>query len=102
MNATEKNIIIIDSDLEDLIPGFLENRGKDVLTLKKACEDNDAETLRSVGHSLKGVGGGYGFDEMSRIGAEIELLAKSSDVDGVGPLIKQLEDYMENIEIKYE
>ncbi len=74
-----KILVNIDPDLEELIPGFLENRSKDLTKLQDAMGKADYQVIQSIGHSLKGVGGGYGFDEMSKIGADIESSAKTQD-----------------------
>lgn len=94
--------VSIDKDLEDLIPGFLDNRKKDVISLGDALAAGRMETLKSIGHSLKGVGGGYGFHELSVIGAEIERIAKSGETAGIAGLIHQMSDYLARIEIVYE
>lgn len=94
--------VIIDSDLEELIPGFLENRKKDLLSLKKALEKKDHEIMRSIGHSLKGVGGGYGFEEISRLGSEVENSAKASNQDLLEELVGELDDYLNRIQIVFE
>lgn len=101
MNS-EKIKVIVDADLKDLIPGFLENRQKDVEQLKHACSNNDSETLRSIGHSLKGVGGGYGFDMISEIGAGIESYSKSADLGAIKNLIDELADYIDRLEVDYQ
>lgn len=99
----DKNLIVtIDPDLEDLIPGFLENRNNDIRNLKAASAKNDFETLRSIGHSLKGVGGGYGFDRITEIGAEIEASAKSGNIEKINASIVALEEYLGKIEIRFE
>ena len=98
----EKIIVQVDPDLEDLIPGFLENRNEDVNKLKAALEAKDLESLRSIGHSLKGVGGGYGFELMSQIGAEIENAAKQGDEDNIKVKIEQLDDYLKRVQVKYD
>ena len=100
--SAERIRVSIDPDLEDLIPGFLENRSKDVDKMKQALSTGDPETLRFIGHSLKGVGGGYGFDRISEIGAEIETLAKSNDLEGIEPQVDHLADYLERLEVAYE
>ena len=70
------------SELEPLIPRFLANRRTEIATLEQAVESRDAETLRRIAHGLKGVGGGYGFDEITLIGAQIEGYAKAGNDDG--------------------
>jgi HPt (histidine-containing phosphotransfer) domain-containing protein len=100
--SDEKIVVNIDIDLEDLIPGFLENRQKDILKLEQAIEEQDFETLRSVGHNLKGVGGGYGFHEMTTIGAAIEEGAKENNVEIINENVKKLSHYLANVEINYQ
>ena len=100
---SENNIIVhIDIDLEDLIPGFLDNRQKDIQKLEQALENQDFETLRSIGHNLKGVGGGYGFHDMTIFGAAIEESAKENKLDIVNENVKKLSHYLSSIEIIYE
>lgn len=97
-----KIVVHIDIDLEDLIPGFLENRQKDLLTLETALQESDFETLRSIGHNLKGVGGGYGFSDITSIGAEIEESAKINELDKLSENVKKLSHYLNNLEVVYE
>lgn len=99
---SDKITVTIDSDLEELIPGFLENRKKDLENLAKAAEFKDFKTIQSVGHSLKGVGGGYGFNRISEIGAVLEEAGKNSSLDSANEQISQLKDYMSRLEIVFE
>ena len=98
----EKIRVTVDADLEELIPGFLENRRNDLESLRKAAGEKDLATLQSIGHSLKGVGGGYGFAGMSEIGAEIERQAKAGSITELPGCIEKLADYLERIEIVFE
>lgn len=98
----DKIIITIDSDLEELIPGFLENREKDVDSLETALTNEDFDSLRIIGHNLKGLGGGYGFDEMSDIGMKIENAGKSADADTAKAQINALKEYLSKIEVVFE
>ena len=95
-------VVTVDVDLEELIPGFLENRGKDISILRDALVEKDISKLQSVGHSLKGVGGGYGFDTLSEIGAEIEIAAIQNDLSVMEELINRLKDYLERIDVVFE
>ncbi len=99
--SEEKIVVEIDPDLEELIPGFLENRVLDIEKLQTALNENDFENLSSLGHSIKGVGGGYGFDLMSEYGANIETAAKESNPEAVRENINRLDDYLKCVEVKY-
>ena len=100
--STEKIKVTVDSDLEELIPGFLENRKKDISTLNEALSNDNFESIRSIGHSLKGVGGGYGFKMISELGAQIETSAKGPDKVALGKLINELADYLDRVEVIFE
>lgn len=96
--APEKIIVqITDEDIVDIIPGYLENRQKDLETLKQAL--NDFETVRSLGHKMKGSGGGYGLDRISKIGKALEEAAKAQDLDAIQSGIAALQDFLERVEI---
>lgn len=94
--------VTIDSDLAELIPGFMENRRQDIENLKSASENRDFETLRSIGHSLKGVGGGYGFMLITELGAAIESAAREQDLDTTNKCIMDLSEYLQKVDIRYE
>jgi len=100
--SDDKITVHVDPDLEELIPGFLENRQQDIVTLNQAYDNEDLEVLRSIGHSLKGTGGGYGFDGMSDLGAKIEQAAKVNDLSSIRTLIDELDDYLKRINIVFE
>ena len=95
-------IVKIDKDLEDLIPGYLENRWKDVASIRAALKNNDLDAIRVLGHSMKGSGGGYGFDRITEIGSLIEKAAKKSDMEGITVHNDELSRYLDCIEIVYE
>lgn len=100
--AGKKLTVKVDPDLRELIPGFLANRKKDLGTLREALARRDAAPLQSIGHSLKGVGGGYGFAGLSEIGAEIETAAKAGNLDAVDGLLKRLAEYLDSVEVVFE
>lgn len=100
--SSEKIIVNVDPDLEDLIPGFLENRKLDAEKMRSELEKNEFVSLQSIGHSVKGVGGGYGFDLMSELGAAIESAAKEKNTEQLTEKINQLEDYLQRVEVVYD
>ena len=97
----EKIQVTVDVELRELIPGFLENRAKDAVRMEEALERRDYEFLKRLGHSMKGVGGGYGFDEITRLGAEIERAAAASDEALLRGLRAQLNEYMQRVAVVY-
>lgn len=95
-------VVKVDEELEDLIPGFLENRQKDAEELINALGREDYETIRVLSHSMKGSGGGYGFDAISTLGKELETAAKEKDEKRIQALTDDLLVYVKQVEIVYE
>lgn len=98
----EKEIAKIDKDLSDLIPGYLARRQEDIAAIRSASASNDFEQVRILGHSMKGSGGGYGFDRITEIGRQIEDAAKDKDPARIGRCADELAEYLARIEIVYE
>lgn len=100
--GSDKIFVRIDPDLLDLIPGFLRNRRRDVTTLADALNQNNFEVICTVGHKMKGDGGGYGFEEISRIGGELEEAAKRQERPVIVQWVNELAMYLERVEILHD
>lgn len=98
----QKIVIRIEADLADLIPGFLDNRYKDITGILTALEQGDYETIRITGHSMKGSGGGYGFDMISELGRSLEQAAKNRDTNEIKKKVAELSSYLDHLHIIYE
>ena len=98
----DKITVTVDSDLAELIPGYLENRRKDIQSIKESIGRDNFESIRMMGHSMKGSGGGYGFDFVSEVGKSIEDAAIDSDVESIETQIVNLEDYLSRLEVVFE
>jgi HPt (histidine-containing phosphotransfer) domain-containing protein len=55
-----------------------------------------------IGHSVKGSGGGYGFDAISEIGFQIEQAALNEDRERIADEIEKLAAYLEPMEIIFQ
>ena len=97
-----KIVVHVDPDIEDLIPGFLENRQKDINVIKESLESSDYDTIERLGHTMKGSGGGYGFDEITEIGFKIENAAKEKNADEILRQVHDLSDYLGRVEVVYD
>lgn len=98
-NTGKKIRVEIDPDLEDLIPGFLANRTADAQAILLAAGQENFEKARVLGHTMKGVGSGYGFAEITKIGAAVELAAKERNTSRLTELARELQTYLENVEL---
>ena len=76
VSAEGKDIVYIDRDFAEYIPEFIQDIYQDAHEIGKALHHGNYELIRQLSHKLKGVGGGYGLDEISEIAREIESGAK--------------------------
>ena len=97
---SDKLIIAVDAQIAALVPRFLANRAADVERIRAALEGADFETVRVAAHGMKGSGGGYGFPEISRLGAAMEESARNRNRAAIAALVANLEQYLARIEVK--
>ncbi len=96
-----KIVVEADEDLEELIPGYLQNIRSDVKTMRDALAIEDFETVRSIGHSTKGSGGGYGFDAITDMGASLEIAGKESSAEVAEKSLNELDHFLDVVEVVY-
>jgi len=99
---SEKLIVAVDAQIAALVPRFLANRAADVGRIRAALGSGDFESIRSMAHGMKGAGGGYGFHEISRLGAAMEESARRSDAASIGELAASLEAYLASVAIEID
>ena len=79
MSDTSPILIKLEPEMEEIVPKYLANRAKDCVSLREFLASANFTELKRIGHNMKGTGGGYGFEDISRIGAAIEKAALASD-----------------------
>jgi hypothetical protein len=94
-------VALVERVLEPLIERYMSGRREDIEAIRQHPDPGDLEDVRVRGHQMKGSGGGYGFDEISEIGAGLEEAAECRDTRAVAELIGRLEHYMDTVEVRY-
>ncbi|HUK05725.1 MAG TPA: Hpt domain-containing protein [Burkholderiales bacterium] len=94
--------VTVAKDLEDLVPTFMKNRGKELDSLRAALASGDFEQMRQLGHRMKGVGNSYGFEQVSQLGKRIEDGARAGDRGGLEASLAEYADYLARVQIVYE
>jgi CheY-like chemotaxis protein len=98
----KKLVTHVDMEFKELIPGYIAERQSDIHKIREALKMQDYETIRTLGHTLKGSGGGFGFDTISEIGSHIENAAQGKNSGQIQDHVNQLAEYIDNVEIVYE
>ena len=89
-------------DLLELVPRYLARREADVEALEEAVTLQDHATVHRIGHSMKGSGGGYGFQGITDIGLRLEDAGREADLAAARLAIEDLGDYLRNVEILHD
>ncbi|MCE1247314.1 MAG: ATP-binding protein, partial [Firmicutes bacterium] len=81
----------LDPEILELLPMYIENLHIQLADYKEALVVQDFSQIRMIGHSMRGNGSIFGYNEISAIGAQVENAALSEDL----PLLEKLFDQFE-------
>ena len=90
-------VVIADPDIQDLVARFLENQQRNATLVLELVNQRDFESVRRIGHNMKGTGKGYGFEIISSHGASLEHAASRSQADDVKRVANELADYLAEV-----
>lgn len=93
--------VVVDADLADLIPGYLDKRRQDIGKIEEALNRGDMEAVRIIGHSMAGSGGSYGFDEITRLGRTMEKAAKENEGVILRDALRDLQSYLSRVVVEF-
>ncbi len=97
----ERIRIAVEPGMEDVVPSYLDKRRKEVPQYRQALANQDFDAIRMLGHKMKGTGAGYGFAELTAIGAALEQAALRADVPAILAKVEDLARYVEGVELEY-
>jgi len=79
-----------DDEYQELVRRFTAGFPAMIDELARAMESGDLNVVRSLAHKLKGMGGSFGYPEITEISAEIELLAINNELETIRPHFQKL------------
>ena len=83
----------------DRIPAYRQNCRQNVITMLGALDRGDLETVKFLGHRMRGAGGMFGFQAITDIGASLEQAAESADTDASCRWVGELSRYLDRVAI---
>jgi hypothetical protein len=96
----DKIRVQVEPGLKELIPGFLENRRRDLERMRQALHSGDLAAIRDVGQNIRCFSRVYGFDELTALGEEIRCAADECSTLRIVHLQGQLADYLSRVAVK--
>jgi CheY-like chemotaxis protein/HPt (histidine-containing phosphotransfer) domain-containing protein len=98
-SRTDAILVRTDPKFADLVPGFLQNCRRTVITMQDALDRVDFNTVGALGHGMKGAGGSYGFPAITDFGAALEQAAESADTAASRRWVGELSSYLDRVEL---
>jgi hypothetical protein len=95
----EKIRLHVEPQLKELVPGFLENRRRDLERLRQALHAGDLAAIRDVGQNIRCFSRVYGLEELTALGEEIRCAAEECSTPRIVHLQGQLADYLSRVEL---
>jgi HPt (histidine-containing phosphotransfer) domain-containing protein len=83
----------------DRIPAYLQNCRQNGIAMLDALDRVDFETVKFLGHQMRGSGGAYGFQAITDIGAALQQAAESADTDASRKWVGELSNYLDRVKI---
>ena len=80
---TDTNNVSDDDEFQKLVERFAASLPGMVDEISQAIAAGDLAVVRSIAHKLKGMGGSFGYPEITHIAAEIERLAMGGQIEGI-------------------
>ena len=102
ISMADRIVVTVPNELEPLMPRFLANRQKEIVKMQTFLAQADFDAIKLVGHTLKGVGGGYGFPALSELGARFEIYADARDVQAITAALDEYSLYMAQVDVRFE
>jgi CheY-like chemotaxis protein/HPt (histidine-containing phosphotransfer) domain-containing protein len=79
-----------------MVPAFLARRSKEIPEMLKFLDEGDFARVAVLAHNVKGIGKGYGFPELSVMGAACEQAAKEKNGEAARAKILEMNSYLES------
>ncbi len=98
----ERIIVHVEAYLERILPRYLVGRREEVVSLLGRTVPNDLDTIRVLGHRMKGTGGAYGLDAITEIGRTLEQAAIHQSINEIEDLLDGFLNYLDRLEVIYE
>jgi len=93
--------VTVDEELAAILPRFLSNVRKNPAAIVAALARGDYDTVRSLGHNMKGTGASFGLPQISTLGDRLERAAKEQSADSVLAANSELAEFLNRVEIRY-
>lgn len=77
--------------VKKLLPSYFKVRDQDLELVRKALSTRDFESIKSIGHRIKGSARSYGFEEVGRLSQKLEDAALQDNLEQCNQIVDEIE-----------
>ena len=96
----EKIVLRPEPAVKELLPGFLENRRRDLERLREALHAGDLAAIRDLGQNIRCFSRVYGLEELTELGEAIRSAAEECSTLRIVHLHRKLADYLARVRLE--
>jgi HPt (histidine-containing phosphotransfer) domain-containing protein len=100
-DGPEHIVVEVNPDFQELIPGFLTNRTRELAELQDALERGDFAHIHGIGHRLRGVAGSYGFSVLTPLAVGFERAGRNESEDECRRVIEEYAQILPRLRVTY-
>ncbi|MFQ5770645.1 MAG: PAS domain S-box protein [bacterium] len=86
----------IQKEMDKLKGGYIENLKERFTSFVQSLQNRNFDEISIIGHSMKGSGSSYGFNEISSLGWEIEKASKTKNIKQLERLVRRFEKFFKS------
>ncbi len=101
-DVTFSTLPLDDPEIRAIVADYIEHLTLQIKDIERACRDNDFESLARLTHAISGTGGMVGYDEITRVAAELEEVSINRRADEAQRLTNELIQEAERIRRGFE
>lgn len=94
MMERQKTEVVVDPEIVDLVPMFIEARKKDVNDLEALAMTSNFEEMARICHTIKGIARPYGFPSLEKLAQELESECKNKNSEHANELLHRMQDFV--------
>jgi HPt (histidine-containing phosphotransfer) domain-containing protein len=79
----------------------MQDLDNDLKIMREALQNKDYIFIEKISHNIKGVSGGYGFDELSKMAGLLEEMAKEKESTAIKETLNKISHYLKHVEVNY-
>jgi len=92
----------VPAGIEDMIPGYLDNRRKELAELRALADAVQHKRIAEIAHRMIGVGTPYGFVYITEQARVLKRAAEQADNTVIKRVLEELATYLQRVKIETE